>query len=266
MPSAAPRPPLVDRLQAIVDRPTGFEDRLQAAADAYLADAEALTSDRDALRPVFLELVAHGQTDGHLRAGDPRPLALTLWSALHGLATLTASGPAPPLAPATLVTLLLSGLARPGAPDVPRAPPRAQAALAVVRRADGRYLLIRRAAPRPGGGFWAPITGRPMAGESLAAAAAREVREEVGLRVRIGRELGRGTTADGDYALTWFDAALVDPDDTPPTLDPAEVDAAVWCTPTEALALRPLFPATRAFFARLAAGAAPFPRDDAPPP
>lgn len=48
----------------------------------------------------------------------------------------------------------------------------------VLRGADGRVLLLRRAPER--GGFWQPVTGRIDAGEGPAEAARRELREETG--------------------------------------------------------------------------------------
>ena len=61
------------------------------------------------------------------------------------------------------------------------------AAGAVVRGADGRFLLVQRANP-PEAGRWTLPGGRVEPGESPAAAAAREVAEETGLDVAVGRE------------------------------------------------------------------------------
>ena len=44
------------------------------------------------------------------------------------------------------------------------------------------FLMLRRTLER--GGFWQGITGAPLEGESDAAAAVRETREETGLDVR----------------------------------------------------------------------------------
>jgi 8-oxo-dGTP diphosphatase len=64
---------------------------------------------------------------------------------------------------------------------------RVLAAGAVVRDDAGRLLLVRRAKD-PEAGRWTLPGGRVEPGESPAAAAAREVAEETGLAVAVGRE------------------------------------------------------------------------------
>jgi 8-oxo-dGTP diphosphatase len=56
---------------------------------------------------------------------------------------------------------------------------------AVVRDGGGRLLLVRRGHP-PGEGLWSLPGGRVEPGESDAAAVARELREETGLRAEVG--------------------------------------------------------------------------------
>jgi 8-oxo-dGTP diphosphatase len=91
---------------------------------------------------------------------------------------------------------------------------------AIVHDAGGRLLVIRRGHP-PGEGLWSLPGGRVEAGESDAAAVARELAEETGLRVEAGRLVGRverpgasGLTYDiYDYAATVTGGTLVAGDD-----------------------------------------------------
>ncbi len=73
---------------------------------------------------------------------------------------------------------------------------RTLAASVVVRDADGRVLLVRRANP-PEQGCWSVPGGRVEPGETLAEAARREAREETGLEVHVGRELWQLDLPDG---------------------------------------------------------------------
>jgi len=102
---------------------------------------------------------------------------------------------------------------------------------AVVHDAAGRLLLVRRGRP-PAQGRWSLPGGRVGPGESDEAAVVRELREETGLAVSVGRLLGRvrrpaGTTqylirdyacqlvagelraGDDAAAACWADAALL---------------------------------------------------------
>lgn len=137
----------------------------------------------------------------------------------------------------------------PGPGDAPAAEPaRRLAVAAALARDDGRYLLVRRAPGRPAAGYWTPVTGRPEAGEALEAAAAREVFEEVGLAVSVGRELYRCPTEGAPYLLVWFAARPTSPPGAGLRLDASEVAEARWLWPREAIELEPMFEATRAFF------------------
>lgn len=92
---------------------------------------------------------------------------------------------------------------------------------------DRRRLLLVCRANEPGRGLWSVPGGRVEPGETAAAAVVREVREETGLDVQVGRLLGRvsrgpydiddfactavgGTLVAGDDAL---DARFADPDE-----------------------------------------------------
>ncbi|GAA3424892.1 NUDIX hydrolase [Streptosporangium sandarakinum] len=60
---------------------------------------------------------------------------------------------------------------------------------AIILDASGRLLLVRRGRP-PGEGLWSVPGGRVEPGESDAEAVAREVLEETGLTVAVGRLAG----------------------------------------------------------------------------
>jgi ADP-ribose pyrophosphatase YjhB (NUDIX family) len=79
----------------------------------------------------------------------------------------------------------------------------------------GRLLLVRRAND-PGRGLWSVPGGRVEPGEDDAAAVAREVAEETGLRVRPGDLAGRvvrGRYAIADYRCVALGGRLVAGDD-----------------------------------------------------
>lgn len=103
-------------------------------------------------------------------------------------------------------------------------------ATGVVATIEGRILLVRRNHD-PALGRWSFPSGYVDAGEAVEAAAAREVREEAGVEVRIDRLLGvysglgedvifvayagevtGGEPVPGDEA---FEVALFDPDELP---------------------------------------------------
>lgn len=76
----------------------------------------------------------------------------------------------------------------------------------MVRDAAGRILLVQRSAP-PESGRWTLPGGRVEPGEGLAEAAAREVLEETGLRVRVVAEAGvvqRGAPGGGVFEIHGF--------------------------------------------------------------
>ena len=60
---------------------------------------------------------------------------------------------------------------------------------AVIRDDEGRLLLIKRG-HEPGAGLWSLPGGRIEPGETDTEALVREMREETGLTVKVGRRLG----------------------------------------------------------------------------
>jgi ADP-ribose pyrophosphatase YjhB (NUDIX family) len=109
--------------------------------------------------------------------------------------------------------------------------------VAVVVEHEQRFLLIRRA-KEPFRGWWSPVTGRVEAGESLAQAAAREAREEIGIEVEPGDEFFVCPTADGSHELHFLEAAWTGGE---PVAEPREVQEWGWFTLAEAEALEHFF-------------------------
>ncbi len=111
---------------------------------------------------------------------------------------------------------------------------------AVVFDPRGRLLLVQRG-HEPSRGLWSVPGGRVEAGESVAAAVEREVREETGLAVRAGAEVGRVQVPGPGvvYDVVDLTCTLLDPAATPVAGDDASAvtfaDAAdlerLTCTP-----------------------------------
>ena len=118
---------------------------------------------------------------------------------------------------------------------------------AVVHDAAGRLLLIRRGHD-PHRGLWSLPGGRIEAGESPEQAVVREVREETGLDVVPGRQVGRVTISGDGVVFDVLDLAceLLRPDGEPTPGDDATealfADAAALaglpCTPGLVVTLR----------------------------
>ncbi len=124
-------------------------------------------------------------------------------------------------------------------------------AVAICPRADGRLLVIRRAA-----GVIAPLTycfpgGGLEPGESEAAALVREIREEIAVTVHPVRRVWQCCTA-WNVELAWWLARL--PDGAEPVPNPAEVASIHWFTPAEMAAQPALLPSNREFLDLVLAG------------
>jgi 8-oxo-dGTP pyrophosphatase MutT (NUDIX family) len=119
--------------------------------------------------------------------------------------------------------------------------------VAILNDGAGRYLFIRRGltllrAP----GWWCFVGGEVEAGESLQAAVAREVREEVGLRVTVHDKVHESSSPNGEYLLHWFVTRL-EPPLQAPIPSPEEVAELRWLTSTEGLRLDPILPGLKAW-------------------
>jgi ADP-ribose pyrophosphatase YjhB (NUDIX family) len=90
----------------------------------------------------------------------------------------------------------------------------------VIRDDEGRLLLIKRG-HEPGAGLWSLPGGRIEPGETGTQALVREMREETGLTVKVGRLLGTvsrpgldGDVIDiSDYEATIITGSLTPGDD-----------------------------------------------------
>jgi len=74
---------------------------------------------------------------------------------------------------------------------------------------DGDHLLLVQRGRDPGKGLWAVPGGKPRYGESLQAAARREVREETGLEVEVGPPIWAGDSIGPGDPPEWH-FAIVD--------------------------------------------------------
>ncbi len=104
----------------------------------------------------------------------------------------------------------------------------------MIRDDEGRLLLIKRG-HEPGAGLWSLPGGRIEPGETDTEALVREMREETGLTVKVGRRLGSvrrpglgGDVIDiSDYAATIIAGRLTPGDDAADArwVDTAELES-----------------------------------------
>jgi 8-oxo-dGTP pyrophosphatase MutT (NUDIX family) len=111
---------------------------------------------------------------------------------------------------------------------------------AVIRR-ESRLLVGRRPLHKRHGGLWEFPGGKLLVGEDLAAAAARELREELGLELRaVGAILFDAADPESPFMVRFLE---VEVDGSPV---PREHDAVGWFTPAE-LGRLPLAPSDARF-------------------
>jgi 8-oxo-dGTP diphosphatase len=122
--------------------------------------------------------------------------------------------------------------------------------VAALARRRGRVLLARRRDDQPMGGCWEFPGGKVEPGESPERALARELREELGVRGRVGR-----IRAVVSHAYPEFDLLMLVYGCTLAGRPrPRAVAEVAWVTPAEMLRL-PLLPADRPLARTLAARA-----------
>ena len=120
-----------------------------------------------------------------------------------------------------------------------------QDAVVIAIRHMDRFLIIRRAAGTSMAGYWAPVSGRVEAGESLPDAARREAREEMGAEIRVTGKVWECRSHDGRYLLHWIAADLTGGGQTPAAAEVAEYR---WLSAAEFCQLEPAFDDDRHFF------------------
>jgi 8-oxo-dGTP diphosphatase len=114
--------------------------------------------------------------------------------------------------------------------------------VAVLDDGAGRYLFIRRGPTlKRSPGWWCFVGGQVEPGESHEAAAAREMREEVGLRVTVEDRIHESLSPNGEFRLHWFSTRL-DPLEQKVVPCPVEVDEWRWLSLADGLRLHPILP------------------------
>jgi 8-oxo-dGTP diphosphatase len=116
---------------------------------------------------------------------------------------------------------------------------------AVIRRGDD-YLVCQRPAHKRHGGLWEFPGGKLLPGESLAAAARRELAEELGVEVTATGAVRHAAADPGSaFVIEFLEVTITG---TPRPTEHAQI---AWMA-AAALAALPLCPSDRAFVATLA--------------
>lgn len=124
---------------------------------------------------------------------------------------------------------------------------RKEGVVAVLADERGRYLFIKRGAGvKRSPGWWCFVGGEVEPGEALDAAMAREVLEEVGLRVVVRGKVHESVSPNGEYLLHWFETRL-EPAAQEPLPHPREVGELRWLSVAEGLRLDPILPGLKAW-------------------
>jgi A/G-specific adenine glycosylase len=182
------------------------------AAIAFGVDAVALDGNlRRVLSRIFdLDEDPRSPRGGHTlhrlaSAALPRGHAASFNQALMDLGALICTPRSPscgqcPVAWGCLALARGSVERRPVRRD-PRRIPRRQVTAAVIRR-EGRVLIARRPEGKLLGGLWEFPGGKREEGETLKACLRRELREELGVAVWVGREVGAFDHAYSHFRVT----------------------------------------------------------------
>jgi len=121
--------------------------------------------------------------------------------------------------------------------------------VAILDDGAGNYLFIRRGLTLPRApGWWCFVGGEVEPGESLPDATAREVLEEVGLRVTVQDQVHESISPNGEFRLSWFRTRL-EPAGQHPVPSPREVAELRWLSILEGLRLDPILPGLKAWLA-----------------
>lgn len=117
-------------------------------------------------------------------------------------------------------------------------PPLPDAVLAVIYHDDKVLLGQRSKNESHAAGYWAAIGGGVEPGESFEQAIIREVKEEIGVDVRVVQKLESFPATENTCMLHWFHVEIIS--GTPRICD-EEHDELRWFKPSELQVLKPSF-------------------------